>query len=665
MNTFELSLDLDKRSTLQGITIRRGDSDGTTVRASIFDHGSVANLTGATAYLVIRLPDGEHYYRKAATVGTGIVTTTINEAEAASAVGSTKLAYFEISQGGSEYSTSSFAVKVLNDAVAGMNPPESYDDEIAQLVDDWLVAHPEATTTVQDGSITTAKIANANVTTAKVADGAITTTKVADSNITTAKIANANVTTVKVADGAITHDKLAEGVTNVIDSVPTIQRNVDRLLGNVLIGELAEGTVLTADDAYSAPPKSVGVYGASTQNGTPTPDAPVAIQSVDDLTLYVCGFNVWDEQWERGYINDTTGENVGTSAQYVRTKNHIPVVSGMAYNFTCTSAIRAGKVYYYDANKAYLSFENVTFGAGADKTPPANAHYMRFWLNHPETYSNDICINVSDTSRNGTYAPYNGASVSIPFSNHIARSLPDGTEDELTLSYIGPSETEGWGVFSAELVQRVSYVDDVTTLNVNGFNGSGASPYITFSISIASNRGINSTTVNTMATAHQGRILSSYNSPCIYVTGNGGSLLIGDSRFSGLSQSDAAELLQGESVQYTLATPITHDLGTVELPVNPVPDLTAWADGGSAQPNMSMEYERDVNIALVMERDKAIAEIAPLETSPTKANHSVGTYLMYDGTLYKVTRAVASGEQITPGTNVTATTVAAELLALA
>lgn len=158
MNTFELSLDLDKHTTIQGITIRRGDSDGTTVRASILDHGSVANLTGATAYLVMRLPDGLHYYRKAATVGTGTVTTTINEAEAASAVGSTKLAYFQISQGGSEYSTSSFAVKVLNDAVAGMNPPESYDDEIAQLVDDWLVAHPEATTTVQDNSLETTKL---------------------------------------------------------------------------------------------------------------------------------------------------------------------------------------------------------------------------------------------------------------------------------------------------------------------------------------------------------------------------------------------------------------------------------------------------------------------------------------------------------------------------
>lgn len=42
------------------------------------------------------------------------------------------------------------------------------DSEIQEYVDDWLDAHPEATTTVQDGSITTVKIADGAVTAAKL-----------------------------------------------------------------------------------------------------------------------------------------------------------------------------------------------------------------------------------------------------------------------------------------------------------------------------------------------------------------------------------------------------------------------------------------------------------------------------------------------------------------
>ena len=36
------------------------------------------------------------------------------------------------------------------------------DDEVAQAVSDWIEAHPEAVTTVQDGAITAAKL-NADV----------------------------------------------------------------------------------------------------------------------------------------------------------------------------------------------------------------------------------------------------------------------------------------------------------------------------------------------------------------------------------------------------------------------------------------------------------------------------------------------------------------------
>lgn len=51
-------------------------------------------------------------------------------------------------------------------------------------------------------------------------------------------------------------------------------------------------------------------------------------------------------------------------------------------------------------------------------------------------------------------------------------------------------------------------------------------------------------------------------------------------------------------------------------------------------------------------------------TNKATRNYSVGDYLVYSNTLYKVTAAIASGGTITVGTNVTATTIMAEIKAL-
>lgn len=74
-----------------------------------------------------------------------------------------------------------------------------------------------------------------------------------------------------------------------VDENPHAPRNLLRLghrvLGNVPTMTLT-GSAVTATDAYAAPPLLIGVDGASTQDGTPTPTAPVAIESVRSVTLH-------------------------------------------------------------------------------------------------------------------------------------------------------------------------------------------------------------------------------------------------------------------------------------------------------------------------------------------------------------------------------------------
>lgn len=54
---------------------------------------------------------------------------------------------------------------------------------VEEFVNAWLDDHPEATTTVEDGAVTEAKLASDAVTTAKIADGAITDAKLAASGV--------------------------------------------------------------------------------------------------------------------------------------------------------------------------------------------------------------------------------------------------------------------------------------------------------------------------------------------------------------------------------------------------------------------------------------------------------------------------------------------------
>ena len=51
---------------------------------------------------------------------------------------------------------------------------EEIEQFTADKIDEWLDEHPEATTTVEDGSISTVKLADGAVTTEKLADGVVT-----------------------------------------------------------------------------------------------------------------------------------------------------------------------------------------------------------------------------------------------------------------------------------------------------------------------------------------------------------------------------------------------------------------------------------------------------------------------------------------------------------
>lgn len=89
-------------------------------------------------------------------------------------------------------------------------------------------------------------------------------------------------------DATLTHEGEAADAKATGDAISAVKARQ-----NILIGS-ETGNPIAVDDAFSAPLCGLTVYGKSTQNGTPTPDAPVPIVSAGDggsLTVKVTGKN--------------------------------------------------------------------------------------------------------------------------------------------------------------------------------------------------------------------------------------------------------------------------------------------------------------------------------------------------------------------------------------
>ena len=122
------------------------------------------------------------------------------------------------------------------------------------------------------------------------------------------------------------------------------------------------------------------------------------------------GRNLWDEEWEVGKLNDTTGiKEVGYS-NTIRSKNFIKCSPNTSYkNYAKNLTDIVMYIFFYDINENFISKENKY--CNFDTTPfvtPNNCCYLMFYLQsiYGTTYNYDICINKSNEAINGKYYPY-------------------------------------------------------------------------------------------------------------------------------------------------------------------------------------------------------------------------------------------------------------------
>ena len=137
----------------------------------------------------------------------------------------------------------------------------------------------------------------------------------------------------------------------------------------------------------------------------------------------IIGFNQFDEQTELGSI-DSSGNKISHSS-IIRSKNYIPCFPNTEY-YACGANI---VIYFYDSSYNMVIYSGYgAYNNGADIlnhafTIPNGACYMlfRFSSDYGTTYKNDLCLNISDNAKNGTYEPY--LETTIAYSGNELRGL--------------------------------------------------------------------------------------------------------------------------------------------------------------------------------------------------------------------------------------------------
>lgn len=216
-NTRTLELDISKEGAGTCIKVGQGDDGGTTIKALIYDNGAEFSLSGATAWLVVLLPNKRNYYRGQCSVSGNAATITVDESRLCSVSGYTDEAYFTITKSGKTYSTERFAIEILRSALDGQ-PAHSWDDVVQDLIDRGETAVKNA-----NSAASAANTAAGKANTAKQnADKATASANAAASAANTAA-ASANAAAATANGAAEDATAAAQNALNIANSIAAIE----------------------------------------------------------------------------------------------------------------------------------------------------------------------------------------------------------------------------------------------------------------------------------------------------------------------------------------------------------------------------------------------------------------------------------------------------------
>lgn len=213
-----------------------------------------------------------------------------------------------------------------------------------------------------------------------------------------------------------TEAKLADDVSQLKEDLTAIA-----------IRPTVSGSIASFNDgAEDVPMKSliVNIEPVQSGSGDPSPSNVRPISGWTEVNTSRYGINQWDEEWEAGYINSTTGAKASSTTEFV-SKNLIPIRPNTTYYASTANYTGAKRAAFYDADKNYLGQSNggwIVLPNGVF-TSPSGAYYMMFYVT-ATTYNNDISINYPSTD-----TAYHSGEDNEQYTTALGQTVYGGTLD--------------------------------------------------------------------------------------------------------------------------------------------------------------------------------------------------------------------------------------------
>ena len=211
-------------------------------------------------------------------------------------------------------------------------------------------------------------------------------------------------------------------------------------------------------------------------------------------------------------------------------------------------------------------------------TIPSSAVYIKFYMaaNYGSTYNHDLCINISDTSRNGEYEPYEEHSVSLPVTTITGKLngegesvvvFPDGMKSAGTA--YDEIYTVGDKTYAVKRVSSYTFNENsINFVSLNNWQPTETTYAIAFKYSMVKDIGVIYNVITTKMAE-----LECIRYGLIYNGKNGIGTFNSDYSFfvrlpkSIASSKDAiCDWLNGKTIYYQIASPQVYELDTFDLP---------------------------------------------------------------------------------------------------
>ena len=383
------------------------------------------------------------------------------------------------------------------------------------------------------------------------------------------------------AKSAADADSTANSINNSMMQIAALQKRQ-----NVLVGS-ETGNPIDVDDAFAAPLCGLTVYGRSTQDGTPTPDAPVPIVSAGDsgsVAVKVTGKNLFYEQEFQKYFINSVANTVGLATGNVSCV--LQVVTGAKYYVTRSKIGAKFRVAVVDKLPTLGNLVTPSSGINADSKRQieisATSKYMVIQCEDEAAFS-ELMVSLDSST---TYSPYREQLLTLPTPNGLP-GIPVASGGNYTDPHGQQWVCDEVGLERGVKVQRVNAVD-LSTCVITGTTNLAATKRLAIRLPL------NGRDYKTEALCNKLQFVVSFTEDTTHFYVDGSSTQV----FIPIGAKNPEE---GEYILfYALATPIETPLTPAEIAAYKAitayaPDTVVQASDGAG---VKLEYQRDVNIAI-------------------------------------------------------------------